>query len=66
MFEEPLRGGPNEGKRVERERYERMLRIYYEKRGWDENGVPKRETLEKFGLSDVADELYSLKRNNQK
>jgi len=28
--------------------------------------VPKRETLEKFGLSDVADELYSLKRNNQK
>ncbi|MCW3132127.1 MAG: aldehyde ferredoxin oxidoreductase family protein [Candidatus Methanospirare jalkutatii] len=66
VFEEPLRGGPNEGKRVERERYERMLRIYYEKRGWDENGVPKRETLEKFGLSDVADELYSLKRNNQK
>jgi aldehyde:ferredoxin oxidoreductase len=34
-----------------------MLSGYYELRGWDENGVPKMETLEKLGLEDVAEEL---------
>lgn len=29
---------------------DKMLRRYYEVRGWDENGVPKRETLEKLGI----------------
>jgi aldehyde:ferredoxin oxidoreductase len=33
------------------EEYDRLLEKYYELRGWDENGVPLPETLEKFGLS---------------
>jgi len=31
--------------------------MYYEMRGWDERGIPRKSTLEKLGLSDVAAEL---------
>jgi aldehyde:ferredoxin oxidoreductase len=34
-----------------------MLDSYYQKRGWNKNGVPKRETLERLGLIDVASQL---------
>lgn len=35
--------------------------MYYDKRGWDrETGWPYRETYEKYGLKDVADELEKL------
>ena len=32
------------------EEYDRLLEKYYELRGWDENGVPLPDTLEKFSL----------------
>jgi aldehyde:ferredoxin oxidoreductase len=32
-----------------------LLDAYYKARGWDENGIPTRETLERVGLEDVAD-----------
>jgi aldehyde:ferredoxin oxidoreductase len=34
-----------------------MLDIYYLKRGWDKNGVPKKETLDGWGLADVTSQL---------
>jgi aldehyde:ferredoxin oxidoreductase len=38
-----------------------LVDLYYEQRGWDkETGWPTRETYEKFGLKEVADELESL------
>jgi len=30
---------------------EEMLDTYYEARGWDKNGIPTRETLEKHNLT---------------
>lgn len=38
------------GKKIDRERFERMLEEYYELHGWDENGVPTRETLKRLSL----------------
>ena len=36
------------------------LTMMYREMGWDEvTGAPTRETLEKFGLGDVADDLAS-------
>jgi aldehyde:ferredoxin oxidoreductase len=32
---------------------EPMLKEYYRTRGWDENGVPKRQKLEELGLADL-------------
>jgi len=37
-------------KKIDRERFEKMLDEYYELHNWDINGVPKKETLVKLGL----------------
>jgi len=31
-----------------------MLDYYYEKRGWDANGIPTPETLARLGLTDLV------------
>ena len=37
---------------------EKLLREYYEIRGLDEGGKPKKEVLIKAGLQDLAEKLY--------
>ncbi len=56
-FKEPLTEGPLKGAMLELEKYNTMLDIYYQKRGWNKNGVPTKETLEKLGLANVASQL---------
>lgn len=56
-FEEPLTKGPLKGARLDRNKYDKMLSWYYEIRGWDERGIPRRSTLKNLGLKEVADEL---------
>ena len=49
------------GETVSWEDWNDLVDLYYEKRGWDKNtGWPTRETLERFGLKDVADTLNAL------
>ncbi len=48
--EEPIPSGPNKGHFVSMDIIEEMLDDYYAARGWDENGIPTRETLEKHNL----------------
>jgi aldehyde:ferredoxin oxidoreductase len=50
-FEDPVVSGPNAGKRVDREEYEQLLQIYYEKRGWDNSGNPPASMKEMFSES---------------
>ena len=52
-FYEPLRSGPYAGKKVDRTNFENSKKEYYEEVGWDENGIPKSEALEKLGLKEV-------------
>jgi aldehyde:ferredoxin oxidoreductase len=47
-FDLPIPSGPQAGKVADRDEYERMLQLYYEKRGWDENGVPKESVRAQF------------------
>jgi aldehyde:ferredoxin oxidoreductase len=56
-FKEPLTKGSLKGSVLDYEKYNAMLDIYYQKRGWDKNGVPTKETLEKLGLADAASQL---------
>ena len=56
-FKEPLTKGPLKGRKLDKEKYDAMLRKYYRKRGWDDRGIPKKSTLKKLGLSDVANQL---------
>ena len=56
-FKEPLTKGPLKGSKLDPAKYDVMLQRYYKKRGWDERGIPKKITLKKLGLDDVAKQL---------
>jgi aldehyde:ferredoxin oxidoreductase len=56
-FNEPLTKGPLKGSKLDSANFAVMLQSYYKKRGWDERGIPKRTTLSKLGISNVAKEL---------
>jgi aldehyde:ferredoxin oxidoreductase len=45
------------GSTLDPARFDIMLQNYYKKRGWDQRGVPKKATLSKLGISNVAKEL---------
>ena len=59
-FKEPLSKGPLAGKKLDIEKFNKLLDYYYEIRGWDERGVPKKSTLEKLGLSFVIEKLNNI------
>ena len=39
----PIQTGATAGKKIETEDFERLLSMYYEKRGWDTDGVPSKD-----------------------
>jgi len=53
LLKEKLSEGGAAGQVVE---LDQMLREYYDYRGWDESGYPKKETLEKLGLLKILEE----------
>jgi len=54
FVEEPAVGGVTDGKFTPPEAAQQMLDFYYQQRGWDENGIPTRETLERLGLAELV------------
>lgn len=56
-FKDALPQGPLKGAHLDRQKFDAFLGKYYRKRGWDDNGVPRKNTLKKLGLSDVAKKL---------
>lgn len=54
-FTDPVPKGPFKGKTLSREKYEEILNHYYDSRGWDQNGIPKKETLIRLGLEDIIE-----------
>lgn len=57
FYTDPIPTGPNEGHHVTREEVESLLGWYYQKRGWNDKGIPSRETLERAGLPEIAEAL---------
>jgi len=53
VLKEGLLNGPHQGRVLSEEDFNTMLQGYYRDRGWDVNGVPKRETLEKLGIDKI-------------
>jgi aldehyde:ferredoxin oxidoreductase len=56
-FAVPHTEGGAEGQALTKADLAVMLDEYYPLRGWDENGIPTRETLERLNLSDIASQL---------
>lgn len=58
FIHEKIQGGTSQGQVIPEEDMLTMLNDYYQERGWDENGIPKRDKLEELGL---AEEIKLLK-----
>jgi aldehyde:ferredoxin oxidoreductase len=50
----PIPDGPNQGHYLNEADIHLLLSWYYKARGWDDNGIPTRQTLERVGLPEVA------------
>ena len=59
-FKEPLTKGPFKGYKLNFDAYQQMLNWYYDSRGWDDRGIPKKSTLRNLGLLEVVNELESI------
>jgi aldehyde:ferredoxin oxidoreductase len=57
LYEDPIADGPNQGHMLSREDINNLLNWYYEARGWNQNGIPTRDTLLQVGLPEVAENL---------
>ena len=53
-MKEEIPSGNSNGLRTKPEELQEMLDEYYELRGWDSEGVPKKETLNSLGLKEFA------------
>ena len=49
-FNEPIPEGPAQGQVILRKEFNKILDKYYRLHGWDENGVPKKNTLKRLGI----------------
>ena len=59
-FYEPLPSGPYEGKTTDKKLVDRKLQAYFDTLGWDERGIPKKETLEKLDLSFLEKSIQKI------
>jgi aldehyde:ferredoxin oxidoreductase len=48
VWANPPLTGPNAGKVIDRDYFQKLLSLYYQKRGWDENGIPQARLENKF------------------
>ncbi|MBW1703956.1 MAG: aldehyde ferredoxin oxidoreductase family protein [Deltaproteobacteria bacterium] len=58
-YDEPCRRGAIDviGATIDRKKFKKMIDEYYGHHGWDENGVPTKETLERLGLDQEPSHL---------
>ncbi|MHA2059878.1 MAG: aldehyde ferredoxin oxidoreductase family protein, partial [Candidatus Ranarchaeia archaeon] len=59
VLEEPVPDGPAKGVTLTRKEFETMLDAYFKYRGWDQNGRPSKQILQKFGLEEVIKDIYT-------
>lgn len=57
-FEDPVPEGSTKGVKLSKEEFIKMLKMYYRKRGWDDQGRPTKEKLIELGLEEAARKLY--------
>jgi aldehyde:ferredoxin oxidoreductase len=57
FFNEPLKTLQNDIPALDVASFDRMLDEYYEINGWGKDGVPTRQTLERFGLNEAIEDM---------
>ncbi len=59
VMHEPIPDGPHKGMHCPPDELEKMKDEYYGLRGWNGNGIPTEETLNRLGLNEVASAILS-------
>lgn len=54
LFFDPIPEGPSKGEVIDPEKFEEMLDEYYGVQGWDNDGVPSKETLSRLEINDLV------------
>jgi len=60
-FYEPLPSGPYKGKTTDRARVAEKLQAYFSTLGWDDRGIPTKETLKKLDLAFLEKSMATLR-----
>ena len=60
MFTEPLQGGMRDGEIIRKP--DVIIDEYYKARGWDENGIPTKQTLRRLELQEVDKDIAKFRR----
>ena len=60
-FYEPLPTGPYKGKTTDKKKVAEKLQTYFTVLGWDDRGIPTKETLKKLGLNDCETAMKKLR-----
>jgi len=60
-FFEPMRDGTLKGHAIDRDQFDKALKLYYGMMGWDEAGVPGQAKLEELGVGWIWDKLKGEK-----
>jgi aldehyde:ferredoxin oxidoreductase len=63
-FDEPLTKGALKGEHLDREKYDGLLQVYYDRRGWDDRGIPTKAAMKKLKLEREAAELEKYVKLN--
>jgi len=61
-FYEPLPSGPYKGQTTDRELVKEKRGAYFETLGWDERGIPGKETLNELGLESLEPAMRKLRK----
>ncbi len=62
VFNDPIKTGPHAGKVLNRDEFREILDIYYQRRGWDKDGIPTDETLKASGLEDAIEYMVPKRK----
>ncbi len=65
FFAEPIPSGPDKGKIVDHKEFQHQLDLYYQDYGWNNEGIPTKETLTKLDMEDVYTKLRKHRVYNQ-
>jgi aldehyde:ferredoxin oxidoreductase len=60
-FYEPLPSGPKKGMKTDKQIVETRMQTYFQALGWDDRGIPMKETLKKLDLSDAEPSMKKLR-----
>ena len=62
-YNSPIPTGPTQGECIDREKFEGLLDDYYRLHGWDNNGIPLPETVERLGLADTQSHAEAVEES---